>query len=69
MDLKCLTKNWHKLAFWIGVAGLSVVVIDYLWTEHRAHLLGAIPFLLLALCPLFHMFGHRGHNKDYGHEP
>ncbi len=29
--------------------------------KHRAHLLGALPFVLLALCPLLHLFGHGGH--------
>lgn len=32
----------------------------YLWAEHRAHLLGALPYLLFLLCPLIHLLGHRG---------
>lgn len=35
----------------------------YLYTEHRAHLFGALPYLLLLLCPLMHLFMHRGHGK------
>ncbi|MFA7281239.1 MAG: DUF2933 domain-containing protein [Sterolibacterium sp.] len=34
----------------------------YLWTEHRAHLLGVLPYLLLLACPLMHMFMHHGHH-------
>lgn len=31
-------------------------------SEHRAHAIGAVPFLLiLALCPLMHLFMHGGH--------
>ena len=30
--------------------------------EHRAHAIGVLPFLLiLALCPLMHLFMHGGH--------
>ena len=43
----------------------------YLFTEHRAHLLGALPFLLLLACPLMHLFmhhGHGGHGAHGGHD-
>jgi di/tricarboxylate transporter len=42
----------------------------FLLTEHRAHLLGILPFLLLLLCPLLHMFhgGHGGHDGHAGHD-
>jgi hypothetical protein len=33
----------------------------FLWTEHRAHLLGALPYLLLLGCVFMHLFMHRGH--------
>jgi hypothetical protein len=35
----------------------------YLYSEHRAHLFGALPYLLLLLCPLMHLFMHHGHHK------
>ena len=38
----------------------------YLFTEHRAHLLGALPFLLLLACPLMHLFMHHGHGAGHG---
>lgn len=55
---------WVFLGF-LAVAGF------FLFTEHRAHLMGALPFLLLALCPLMHFFhgghgGHGGHGRDGG---
>ena len=41
---------------------VSAVVGGYfLAIEHRAHLLGALPYVLLLVCPLMHMFMHRGH--------
>ena len=33
----------------------------FLWEEHRAHLLGVLPYALLLLCPIIHLFMHRGH--------
>ncbi|MGD9724999.1 MAG: DUF2933 domain-containing protein [Alphaproteobacteria bacterium] len=34
----------------------------FLWTEHRAHLWSILPFLILLLCPIMHLFhGHGGH--------
>ena len=45
----------------IGFLAIGAV---YLWMEHRAHLLGALVFLPLLLCPLMHLFMHHGHG-DY----
>ena len=39
----------------------------YLWTEHQAHLLSALPYLILLLCPLMHIFMHRGHHHGGHH--
>ena len=36
----------------------------YAWTEHRAHLFGVLPYLILLLCPFIHLFMHRGHNHS-----
>ena len=35
----------------------------FLWQEHRAHLLGVVPYTLLLLCPLMHVFMHHGHGR------
>lgn len=43
--------------------GFLAIAAFFLLTEHRAHLYGTWPFLLLALCPLLHFFHHRGHGK------
>ena len=39
----------------------------FLWTEHRAHLWTILPFLILLVCPIMHLFhghGDHGHGKD-----
>lgn len=41
--------------------GFVAIAAFFLITEHRAHLFGILPFLLLAACPLLHFFHHRGH--------
>lgn len=48
---------------WIGFA---VVAGFFLLTEHRAHLFGVLPFLLLLACPLIHLFHHGGHGSGHG---
>lgn len=45
--------------------GFAAVAAFFLFTEHRAHLLGVLPYLLLLACPLMHLF-HHGHGKDEG---
>ena len=39
----------------------------FLWQEHRAHLLGFLPYLLVLACPLLHFFMHRGHGGHGDH--
>ena len=41
--------------------GFAVIAGALMLTEHRAHVLGALIFLPLLLCPLMHMFMHGGH--------
>lgn len=36
----------------------------FLLTEHRAHLFGLLPYLLLLACPLLHLFLHGRHRHD-----
>lgn len=52
---------------WILVVFLAIAAF-YLFTEHRAHLFGALPFLLLLACPLMHLFMHHGHGDHGGHD-
>lgn len=53
----------------IVLLGFLLVAGFYLVTEHTAHLLGALPFLLLAACPLMHLFMHHGqHGRGGGRD-
>lgn len=53
--------------YWIFVVFLAIAAF-YLLTEHRAHLFGALPFLLLLACPFMHLFMHHGHGTHGGHD-
>jgi hypothetical protein len=44
-----------------------VIAAFYLITEHTAHVFGALPYVLLLLCPLLHLFMHGGHGDHAGH--
>jgi hypothetical protein len=52
--------------FGLGCVVLAAVAGWFLWTEHRAHVFGALPWLVLLACPLMHVFMHHGH---HGHAP
>ena len=52
-----------------NVALILLIIIGgfFLWAEHKAHIMGALPYLILLLCPLMHFFMHRGHGGHGSH--
>jgi Protein of unknown function (DUF2933) len=53
----------------IALCVFLAIAAFFLWVEHRAHVLGVLPWLLLAACPLLHLFMHRGgHGGPHGPE-
>ena len=62
------------LPFWRSRGGAALLIVAaiggfLLFTEHRAHVLGFLPYALLLACPLMHMVMHHGHHRrhDGGH--
>jgi len=51
-----------------GLVCLAFLAIAafYLITEHTAHVFGVLPYALLLLCPLMHLFMHGGHGDHSG---
>lgn len=49
----------------IGLLVFGAVAAYFLLTEHLAHVVGALPFLLLAACALMHLFMHGGHGGHH----
>lgn len=58
--------------FWTSKTGLVTIAFlliaaFFLLTEHKAHTLAALPFLLLLACVPLHMFMHGGHGGHSSH--
>ena len=55
--------GWVRSRSGIVLIGFLAIAAFFLWEEHKAHMLGALPYLLFLLCPLLHFFhgGHGGH--------
>lgn len=59
--------------FWRSKMGLATIVFlaaaaFLLFSEHRAHALGVLPYLLLLACPAMHFFMHGRHGGRGGNE-
>ena len=52
----------------ITTLGFLAIAAFFLQTEHRAHLFGVLPFLLLLACPLLHVFMHGSHDGHGRHD-
>jgi Protein of unknown function (DUF2933) len=52
-------------ARWVFVGFLAIAAYLAL-SEHRAHLAQALPWLIVLVCPLMHVFMHRGHGAHHG---
>ena len=61
-------KSW--LMSWCGlvlVVALGIAAV-FLVTEHTAHVLNVLPFLVLLACPIMHFFHRRHHGRPGAHE-
>ena len=45
-----------RWAFW----AFALIAVYFLLSEHRAHFVQALPYLLLLACPLLHFFHRHG---------
>ena len=57
---------------WLGTCIFLAIAVFLLTTEHRAHILGAVPYLLVLLCPIVHLLmpgrhGRHGDHDGHGH--
>jgi hypothetical protein len=63
----------ERQSFWISPTGLVTlgflgVAGYYLITEHTVHFFSVLPWLLLAACPVMHLFMHHGHHGGNDHD-
>ncbi len=61
--------SWLRSRSGLVFLGFLAIAAFFLWTEHRAHLLGILPFVLLLLCPFLHFLhgGHGSHDGNHEH--
>ncbi len=49
----------QRRIYMVAVVGaLTGFIISILWADHKAHILGYLPYLIFLLCPIIHLFGH-----------
>lgn len=66
------SQSQHKRSLWgsptsLVLCAFLLVALLFLWLEHRAHLLGALPLVLpLLICIGLHVFLHGGHGDHRG---
>jgi hypothetical protein len=62
-------RGWLWSPTSLALLGFLAIAAFFLFTEHRAHFFGILPYLLLLACPLLHLFmhgKHGGHGGDRG---
>jgi hypothetical protein len=64
---KRTSPGWYKLGLW----GAISIIGYFLITEHQAHIVQFLPYLLLLACPLMHIFMHSEHesHSDDSYDP
>jgi hypothetical protein len=61
-----MSASTRSRSAWTLVA-LGLIAVFFLIGEHRLHVLGVLPYVLLLACPLLHMFSHRSHSGGDSH--
>jgi hypothetical protein len=62
----------NKIGYWTTLHGLATIALVgtalyFLLVEHGPHVLPYVPFLVILLCPLMHLFMHKDHSAhDHG---
>lgn len=59
-DHRVLNNRYRTVSRYVFF-GFAAVAAYFVIAEHRAHIVPFLPFLLLAACPLMHLFHHGGH--------
>ena len=59
--------SWFRRPANLALLGFLAISAFFLFSEHRAHFLGILPYLLLLVCLFLHQFMHRGQKGDRQH--
>lgn len=58
-------KQFFRSRTGLVLLAFLAIAAFFLITEHTAHVFGILPYALLLLCLVLHLFMHRGHS-DHG---
>jgi Protein of unknown function (DUF2933) len=58
-------RSWLRSRTGVVLLAFLAIAAFFLITEHTAHVLGVLPFLLVLLCPLLHLFLHGRHGGGH----
>lgn len=61
------TSSWWRSPSGIAMLVFLGIAAFFLITEHLAHIIPILPWLLLLVCPLMHVFMHRTHGGHNHH--
>ena len=67
--MSCEQRCWFRSRSDAVLLGFIAIATFFLWEEHKAHILGILPYALFLLCPLLHLLrgGHGGHGGHHEH--
>ena len=58
-------ERWSKVGKYVFI-GFALIAAYFIITEHRAHVIAFLPWVLLLACPLLHLFhGHGSHGGNH----
>lgn len=60
--------KWLLSRTGLTLIAFLIIAAFFLITEHTAHFFGFLPYALLLLCPLLHLFMHSGHGDHASHD-
>lgn len=61
------TSQWLRSKTGLVTLAFLAIAAFFLISEHTAHVFAILPYALLLLCPLLHLFMHRGHGGHGAH--
>ncbi len=66
METQQHSQSNKNTRFNLALIGFLLIAAFFLFSEHRAHFFGILPYLLLLACPFLHMYMHGGHGGGSG---
>ncbi len=58
------SETFSRQTWWI-ILVVGLIGLTFLLRNHTSHVFSVLPYLILLLCPLMHLFMHKGHG-DHG---